>query len=62
MIGGFAILAYPAEYGRSGVMSFMLNHSGTVYQKDLGPRTARTAARMGSFNPDSGWEKVSPGQ
>lgn len=62
MIGGFAILAYPAEYGRSGVMSFMLNHSGTVYQKDLGPRTARIAARMGSFNPDSGWEKVSPGQ
>jgi hypothetical protein len=62
MIGGFAILAYPAEYGRSGVMSFMLNHSGTVYQKDLGPRTARIAARMGSFNPDNGWEKVSPGQ
>ena len=62
MIGGFAILAYPAEYGRSGVMSFMLNHAGTVYQKDLGPRTGRVAARMGRFNPDEGWEKVSPGQ
>lgn len=62
MIGGFALLAYPAEYGRSGVMSFMLNHAGTIYQKDLGPRTGRIAARMGSFNPDRGWEKVSPGQ
>lgn len=60
MIGGFALLAYPAEYGRSGVMSFMLNHAGTVYQKDLGPGTVRTAARMQSFNPGKGWEKVTP--
>jgi hypothetical protein len=59
MIGGFALLAYPAEYGRSGLMSFMLNHAGTVYQKDLGPGTNRIAARMQSFNPDKGWEKVS---
>lgn len=60
MIGGFALLAYPAEYGRSGVMSFMLNHDGTVYQKDLGPGTSRIAQRMQSFNPDKGWEKVAP--
>jgi hypothetical protein len=60
MIGGFALLAYPAEYGRSGLISFMLNHAGTVYQKDLGPGTARIAARMQSFNPDKGWEKVTP--
>lgn len=60
MIGGFALLAYPAEYGRSGVKSFMLNHEGTVYQKDLGPGTGRLAARMQSFNPDKGWEKVAP--
>jgi hypothetical protein len=60
MIGGFALLAYPAEYGRSGVMSFMLNHQGTVYQKDLGPNTGRIAGRMLSFNPDKGWEKVTP--
>ena len=40
MIGGFALLAYPAEYGNSGVMTFLVNHSGTVYQKDLGYRTA----------------------
>lgn len=60
MIGGFGLLAYPAEYGRSGVMSFMLNHGGTVYQKDLGPGTGSIAARMQSFNPDKGWEKVAP--
>lgn len=60
MIGGFALLAYPAEYGRSGLMSFMLNHQGTVYQKDLGPGTDRVAARMQSFNPGKGWEKVAP--
>jgi hypothetical protein len=62
MIGGFALLAYPAEYGRSGVMSFMLNHAGTIYQKDLGPATSRLAARITSFNPDKGWEKVTPPQ
>lgn len=62
MIGGFALLAYPAEYGRSGVKSFMLNHEGTVYQKDLGAGTGRTAARMQSFNPDKGWEKITPQQ
>lgn len=62
MIGGFALLAYPAEYGRSGVMSFMINHAGTVYQKDLGFGTSRQAARMRTFNPDSTWEKVSVGK
>lgn len=60
MIGGFALLAYPAEHGRSGVMSFMINHQGTVYQKDLGAKTGRIAARLQSFNPDKGWEKVAP--
>lgn len=60
MIGGFALLAYPAEYSRSGIMSFIVNHAGTVYQKDLGFGTSRIAARMRTFNPDSTWEKVSP--
>ncbi|PTM42844.1 DUF2950 domain-containing protein [Bosea sp. 124] len=60
MIGGFAVLAYPADYGRSGVMSFMLNHAGTVYQKDLGPGTSRVASRMRSFDPDRSWETVTP--
>ena len=58
MIGGFALVAYPAEYENSGVMTFIVNHSGQVYQKDLGPHTARLAERMTSFNPDSTWKKV----
>lgn len=62
MIGGFALLAYPAEYGNSGVMSFIVNHDGTVYQKDLGAKTRRIAGRMRSYNPDGSWEKVSPQQ
>jgi hypothetical protein len=58
MIGGFALVAYPAAYRNSGVMTFQINHDGTVYQKDLGPRTAQLAERMTSFNPDSTWKKV----
>jgi hypothetical protein len=58
MIGGFALVAYPAEYRNSGVMTFIVSHNGTVYQKDLGPHTARLAERMASFNPDSSWKKV----
>lgn len=57
MIGGFAVLAYPAEYGRSGITSFTVNHSGIVYQKDLGPNTRSIASRTTSFNP-VGWEAV----
>jgi DUF2950 family protein len=59
MIGGFALVAYPAEYGNSGVMTFLVNHAGTVFQKDLGPDTARLAERMTSFNPDKTWQQVS---
>ncbi|MFZ0623179.1 MAG: DUF2950 family protein, partial [Pseudolabrys sp.] len=59
MIGGFALVAYPAEYGNSGVMTFLVNHAGTVFQKDLGPDTARLAERMTSFNPDKTWQEVS---
>ena len=58
MIGGFALVAYPAEYRNSGVMTFIVSHNGTVYQKDLGPHTARLAERMASFNPDSSWKKA----
>ena len=59
MIGGFALIAYPAEYGNSGVMTFMVNHAGTVYQKDLGERTERIAKRITLFDPDQTWKKVS---
>jgi hypothetical protein len=58
MIGGFALIAYPAEYGNSGVMTFMVNHAGTVYQKDLGQRTAIIAKRVSLFDPDQTWKKV----
>ena len=58
MIGGFALVAYPAEYGNSGVMTFLVNHQGTIYQKDLGPRTAAIAAGMTAFNPDGTWQRV----
>lgn len=58
MIGGFALVAYPAEYGNSGVMTFVVNYNGTVFQKDLGERTEKIAERMTSFNPDQTWKKV----
>ncbi len=58
MIGGFALVAYPAEYRNSGVMTFLVNHAGNVFQKDLGPDTAKLAERMTSFNPDPSWQKV----
>jgi len=58
MIGGFALVAYPAEYRNSGVMTFIVDYNGTVFQKDLGPDTADIAERMTSFNPDPSWKKV----
>jgi hypothetical protein len=60
MIGGFALVAYPAEYGNSGVMTFLVNHAGDVYQKDLGRRTEIIAKRMLTFDPDQTWKKVDP--
>jgi hypothetical protein len=59
MIGGFALVAYPAVYRNSGVMTFLVNHEGTVFQKDLGPHTAQIAEHTTSFNPDNTWKKVS---
>ena len=58
MIGGFALVAYPAEYGNSGVMTFLVNHQGVIFQKDLGPATAQIASQMTAFNPDQTWTKV----
>ena len=58
MIGGFALVAYPAEYRNSGVMTFIVNHAGTVFQQDLGPDTAKKAERMILFNPNQTWQKV----
>jgi hypothetical protein len=55
MTGGFAYVAYPAEYGVSGVMTFLINQGRVVYQKDLGKTTADAAAAMTEFNPDKSW-------
>ncbi len=58
MIGGFALVAYPDEYGNSGVMTFIVNQDGVVYEKDLGKETEKIAAAMKKFDPDSTWKKV----
>jgi hypothetical protein len=58
MIGGFALVAWPAEYGNSGVMTFIVNHAGIVYQKDLGKDTESIARRMTWFDPDRSWTKA----
>ncbi len=58
MIGGFALVAYPAHYGSSGIMTFIVNHAAEVYQKDLGENTEKTALTMQLFNPDITWKKV----
>ncbi len=58
MIGGFGLIAYPAEYGNSGIMTFLVNHDGVVFQKDLGPETEERASKIDAFAPDNGWTKV----
>jgi hypothetical protein len=60
MMGGFGMVAYPAQYGSSGIMTFIVNHDGVVYQKDLGPKTASIAQSMTRFNPDKTWTAVKP--
>jgi hypothetical protein len=58
MVGGFAVVAYPATYAVSGVKTFIANHEGIVYQKDLGPGTAKIARAMKTYNPDKTWEQA----
>jgi hypothetical protein len=58
MIGGFAFVAYPAEYGNSGVMTFMIDKDGVLLQKNLGNATEQTASAMTEFDPDPGWTVV----
>ena len=58
MIGGFALIAYPAEYGNSGIMTFIVNQDGTVFQKDLGDRTEKIARRIETFDPDAKWQRA----
>jgi Protein of unknown function (DUF2950) len=61
MILGFALVAYPATYGSSGIMTFLVNQEGVVYQKDLGKGTAKAAGAMKRYDPDTTWKKVEAG-
>jgi type II secretory pathway pseudopilin PulG len=58
MIGGFAVLAHPANYGVTGIKSFMVNNDGIVYEADLGPNTSQVARKVRAFDPDTRWSKV----
>ena len=57
-IGGFAVVAWPAKYGNSGIMTFIVNQDGKVYQADLGPETSAKASKMQRFDPGNGWSPV----
>jgi hypothetical protein len=58
MIAGFALVAYPADYGSSGVMTFIVNQQGVVYQKDLGPSTPQSAREISRYDPDPSWQRA----
>ena len=58
MIGGFALVGYPAEYGDSGIMTFIVNQDGVVYQSNLGKDTEKIAKAMKKFDPDKTWKEV----
>ena len=60
MIAGFALVAWPAEYRASGVKTFVISHEGRLFEKDLGPDTAKVAAAMTEYNPDGTWTPVEP--
>jgi len=61
LVGGFAVVAYPAKYGNSGIMTFITNHDGVVYQRDLGPETQHVAEGMTAFDPGPDWTKSADG-
>jgi hypothetical protein len=58
MIGGFALIAWPAEYGVTGIRTFIVNHDGQVFEKDLGPRTAALTPAIVKYDPDNSWTLV----
>ena len=60
LANGFALVAWPARYGDTGVMSFLVNHDGVVYQKNLGPASASIASAMTRFDPDATWTPLPP--
>ncbi len=62
MIGGFALIAYPAQYGVSGIMTFMINQDGVVYEKNMGKKTEKIAREVKVFDPDKTWKQVKIGE
>ena len=56
LAGGFALIAYPAKYGSSGVMTFLVNQDGIVFEKNLGPNTTKIAPMISAYNPDQSWK------
>ncbi len=58
LLAGFALVAWPAEWGNSGVMTFIVNQQGKVYEKNLGPKTARLAQAMTTYDPDASWKET----
>ena len=60
MIAGFALVAYPAQYGQSGVMTFIVSQNGKVFEKNLGKNSAEMGAKMTAFDPGAGWKEVTP--
>ncbi len=58
MIAGFAMVAFPADYGKSGIMTLLVGHNGTVFEEDLGPDTPFLGAAMHEYNPDDIWKEV----
>ncbi len=60
MVAGFAMVAYPDQYGESGVMTFIVNQNGKVFQKDLGDQSERVGESLDSFDPGAGWTVVEP--
>lgn len=60
MVSGFALIAWPVKYGETGIMTFIVNGDGAVFERDLGPGTAQAAAAIKAFNPEPGWKPATP--
>ena len=60
MVAGFAMVAYPAAYGETGVMTFVVNSAGKIYEKNLGKDTRAIGERMTTFDPGAGWKSTEP--
>jgi hypothetical protein len=62
MTEGFAVVAWPVRPGASGISTFIMNHRGTIYEREFGPRTAEEVRRMTVFDPGPGWDPVGEGE